>query len=577
MHILVNSKISDLFLPSVLVFVIFLALMAYDHKAIAASQSMQIKVMQKTNLTNINFSVNAGTNQSLQTLSAFRHQNIFSAASQNVTTNFKSLMDKANKEGKVRVIVRLNLPFSPEGILKNDAHRMNQQQSINHTQDSIERSLSHNNVYHVKRFKHVPFMAMQLDPTALRSLNSSRLISGIYEDRMLSPLDVNTIPLTGTSNAWNLGYTGKGQTIAILDSGVDGTHPFLTGKVVSEACYSTPLQAGDSSLCPNGQSSQTGSGSAVPCSSSITTCSHGTFVAGIAAGNDPSILPGFAKDAQIIAVQVYHKDTNSVDCGSSTPCIVAYDSDVLSGLEYVYGLRNSFNIDAVNLSLGGGGYTSTCDSSFPQYKSEFDTLQSVGIATIVSSGNNGFVNALSSPACVSSAISVGSTNDSDQVSSFTNSASFLSLLAPGESVTSSVPGGGTSVGSGTSFAAPAVTGAWAILKQKNPSASVSTILSALRTTGQSVTDSGNGLVFPRIKVDSALQSLTCSPSLSGDWTVPSSCILGSTSTPPANVIVQSGAVLTIPNGLRLNIDFTHYHLLVKSGGGVLIKSGGAIN
>jgi hypothetical protein len=43
------------------------------------------------------------------------------------------------------------------------------------------------------------------------------------------------------------------------------------------------------------------------------------------------------------------------------------------------------------------------------------------------------------------------------------------------------------------------------------------------------------------------------------------------------VIVQPGVVLTIPNGLRLNIDFTHLHLLIKSGGGVLIKSGGAIN
>jgi hypothetical protein len=65
--------------------------------------------------------------------------------------------------------------------------------------------------------------------------------------------------------------------------------------------------------------------------------------------------------------------------------------------------------------------------------------------------------------------------------------------------------------------------------------------------------------------------------LSGDWTITSSCSISSTATAPANVIVQSGAVLTIPSGMRLNVDFTHYHLLVKSGGGVLIKAGGAIN
>jgi chitodextrinase len=70
---------------------------------------------------------------------------------------------------------------------------------------------------------------------------------------------------------------------------------------------------------------------------------------------------------------------------------------------------------------------------------------------------------------------------------------------------------------------------------------------------------------------------SCLPPVSGDWTVSSSCTLSSTPTAPANVIVQSGTVLTIPNGFRLNIDLIHHHLFVKSGGGVLIKAGGAIN
>jgi hypothetical protein len=51
----------------------------------------------------------------------------------------------------------------------------------------------------------------------------------------------------------------------------------------------------------------------------------------------------------------------------------------------------------------------------------------------------------------------------------------------------------------------------------------------------------------------------------------------STATAPANVIVQSGAVLSIPSGIILNVDFIHFHLLVKSGGGVLIKAGGTLN
>jgi subtilisin family serine protease len=492
--------------------------------------------------------------------------------SYNATDHFRSLMDKVKKDGKVSVIVKLNVAFTPEGnIGKNSIS--GQRQLINKTQDMLIEKLG--KFDNVKKFKTLPFIAIRVDPETLQRLNSSSLVSGVYEDTVHGISDVNTIPLTGTSNAWNLGYTGSGQNIAILDTGVDKTHPFLSGKVVSEACYSTPSLTGDTSLCPNGQSSQTGSGSAVPCS--LSQCFHGTFVAGIAAGNDPTVLPGFAKSSNIIAVQVFHKANNVSECGSSVPCIVASDSDILSGLEYVYSLRNSYQIAAANLSVGGGVYTAYCDSYFPSYKSEFDTLQSVGIAPVVASGNSGYVNALSSPACISSAISVGSTNDSDQVSSFSNRASFLSLMAPGESVTSSMPGGGTGTGSGTSFATPAVAGSIAILKQKNPSASISAILADLESTGKSISDSSNGLSFPRIRVDLATQSLSCAPPLSGDWTITSSCSISSTATAPANVIVQSGAVLTIPSGMRLNVDFTHYHLLVKSGGGVLIKAGGAIN
>ena len=86
-----------------------------------------------------------------------------------------------------------------------------------------------------------------------------------------------------------------------------------------------------------------------------------------------------------------------------------------------------------------------------------------------------------------------------------------------------------------------------------------------------VVDYGNNRVqeFPS-------SSSACIPPVSGDWTIILSCSLSSTSTAPANVIVESNSVLTIPNGLRLIVDFTHYHLLVKSSGGVLIESGGKI-
>ena len=105
------------------------------------------------------------------------------------------------------------------------------------------------------------------------------------------------------------------------------------------------------------------------------------------------------------------------------------------------------------------------------YKPIIDNLRSIGIATVIASGNSGIPFAISSPACISSAVSVGSTNKDDTVSAFSNVASFLSLFAPGDSITSSVTGGTYASESGTSMATPHVAGAWAVLHQAAPTAS----------------------------------------------------------------------------------------------------------
>ena len=119
---------------------------------------------------------------------------------------------------------------------------------------------------------------------------------------------------------------------------------------------------------------------------------------------------------------------------------------------------------------------------------------------------------MGSPACVSTAVSVGSTTKADAVSWFSNVTPFLSLFAPGDSITSSVPGGGYEIASGTSMAAPHVAGAWALMRQAAPTASVTAILNALRSTGLPVTDNrfwASGTVtVPRIRVFQALAALT---------------------------------------------------------------------
>src|SRR5207249_3321377 len=76
------------------------------------------------------------------------------------------------------------------------------------------------------------------------------------------------------------------------------------------------------------------------------------------------------------------------DCGLfNTPCVGAYTSDLISGLERVYTVRSTRNIASVNLSLGGGSFTAACDGE-PE-KMIIDTLRSAGVATVVAAGNDG--------------------------------------------------------------------------------------------------------------------------------------------------------------------------------------------
>jgi hypothetical protein len=292
---------------------------------------------------------------------------------------------------------------------------------------------------------------------------------------------------------------------------VDSTHPFLLGKVVEEACYSSTLTGHSKTFCPNGAEEQTGPGSGVPCPLDAQGCFHGTHVAGIAAGSGAGAgltFSGVAPGAQIMAVQVFSKFTSIADCGLfNTPCVGAYTSDLIAGLERVYAVRNTRSIASVNLSLGAGSFTAACDGE-PE-KAMIDNLRAAGIPTVIASGNDGSPTSLASPACISSAISVGSTTKTDAVSSFSNVAPFMSLFAPGEAILSSVTGGGFAMLSGTSMATPHVAGSWAVLKQAAPTATVDQMLGALQSTGVAITDdrSGAPVTRPRIRLDLALDQL----------------------------------------------------------------------
>ena len=424
----------------------------------------------------------------------------------------QALLEQAQEQGRVPVIVRLKMAMTPEAALDAAAAQA-QRDALASTQRQVLERLSataHQDAVAlgIKRFTLTPAFAIQADALTLMELLDNPDVLDVVEDRLEPPSLAQSVPLIGAdSNGTFSGRTGQGQVVAILDTGVDKTHSFLSGKVVSEACYSSNVPAqGVSSLCPGSVTETTAVNSGLDCPTSIDGCGHGTHVAGIAAGKGGN-FSGVARDANLIALQVFSRvdGANCTNFGRSSPCVLTFSSDQIKALERVYALRNTFAIASANMSLGGGQNFSTCDSD--TRKPVIDSLRAAGIATVIASGNNGFINSMGAPACISSAVSVGSTTKSDVVSSFSNSASFLDLLAPGSDINSSVPGGSFGLKSGTSMAAPHVAGAWAVLKQAKTNAGVDEVLNALKTTGLAVLDARNGITKPRIRVNQALAAL----------------------------------------------------------------------
>ncbi len=420
---------------------------------------------------------------------------------------------------KIRVIVEFSTPAMPNRALKTGATLSARQNIVESGRNVFLNSAGFRSLSvdaratGVKRtYDYVPFVAFEGSRSDILALGRNPNVKRIVIDALMRPTLLESTAIIDMPQVWALGHEGAGQTVAILDTGMQTSHPFFGGRVIAEACFSSNVPADlATTVCPNGLETQTGAGAGVNCSTAIAGCDHGTHVAGIAAGNEGSALDGVARGASILAIQVFSRFDSPANCGGlGTPCALSYISDQIAGLDHVLSLNTQLDIASVNMSLGGGQFTAPCPGA--AQSPSIDNLDNAGIAVVVASGNNGYTNAISSPACAPNAISVGSTTDfADNVSTFSNSATFLDLLAPGEPIQSSVPTNGFGSKNGTSMATPHVAGAFAVLKAAFPNASVDTILAALKSSGQPVNDTRNSIVKPRINVNDALTELQSPP------------------------------------------------------------------
>ncbi len=436
-----------------------------------------------------------------------------------VRADVTDVMREIERAGDARVIITMK---TGDGRAAWEAARSVEQQRavVADASERFARSMSAADIPMRKRFRTLPFAGARVNREQLLKLAGMAEVTGIHlvrnerkhqvNDATLGDIErqslASSVPSIDVPAAWAQGADGAGYTVAVVDGGFNFGHAMLKGKSVGDACFADSYGTTLKPNCPSGATPQIADGAASNCTDAAR-CTHGTHVASIAAGND-GINFGVARGAKIVPIDVFSKDTDPADCSPDpAPCEVTNSIAVLDALDYINDRSIEFHVAAVNLSLGGAMVAGYCDDD-PR-KAVIDMLRKKGVAVVISAGNDGATGVIEKPACISSAVAVGATDNGTNVANFSNFANTLDLMAPGTRIVAASAASSNllSTMSGTSMAAPHVAGAFAVLRSAMPNSTTDQLEEALKVTGARVTRANSGITVPRIQVGRALNYL----------------------------------------------------------------------